>query len=69
MVLSVRNIDIKINGERKVASETGFEVRSGDVVLLSGKNGCGKSGSQIEVGKRLFFITQVSRPFYKIVSR
>ena len=43
MVLSVRNIDIKINGERKVASETGFEVRSGDVVLLSGKNGCGKS--------------------------
>lgn len=43
MLLSVRNIDITINGERKVVSETGFSIQSGDVVLLSGKNGCGKS--------------------------
>ena len=41
-VLSIHGLNLTINGEQRI-KEASFEVASGDVVLLTGPNGCGKS--------------------------
>lgn len=41
-LLSVRNLNLSIGGMKKVVNSS-FSVDSGDVVLLTGPNGCGKS--------------------------
>ncbi len=42
-LLEVKNITINIGREALITSEEGLSVSPGDVVLLSGGNGCGKS--------------------------
>lgn len=41
-VLSIQGLNLNINGEQRI-KDGSFEVYSGDVVLLTGPNGCGKS--------------------------
>ena len=41
-LLSVKQLNLAVNGEEKIRNGS-FSVHSGDVVLLSGPNGCGKS--------------------------
>lgn len=41
-LLKVDNLNISIGNEKKVENGS-FEIRSGDVILLTGPNGCGKS--------------------------
>lgn len=41
-LLSVRNLSIAYDG-KPICSEVGFDVNEGDIIALSGKNGCGKT--------------------------
>lgn len=41
-ILSVKDLDITIDGNEKIKSGS-FNINQGDVVLLTGANGCGKS--------------------------
>ena len=41
-ILSIKNLSIQIK-QRRLMQGVSFDVKSGDVVLLSGENGIGKS--------------------------
>ncbi len=41
-VLSIQGLNLTINGEQRI-KDSSFDVSSGDVILLTGPNGCGKS--------------------------